>query len=87
MRLGLTLSSDYEHHSIIAMTKDGSTASKIFEVGDLILRVNGTVCTAPVDTALLLRESYGRIELHVMRGADVDVEAVVAAERDAGVSE
>jgi len=71
VRLGLTLSADHPHHSYIDSTKPGSKAEKVFGRGDLILQVNGIRCKCPMDTAELLRESDGYIEVHVMRQEDV----------------
>jgi len=84
VRLGLSLDAEYKHHSLIASTTPDSLSAKVFDEGDLILRVDGALCTEPAECARMLREASGNIELHIMRRADVDFDAVIAAERPRG---
>ena len=78
--LGLSFSPEYHVHSVIQVVKEGGLAATALVVGDLIRRLNGVEVTAPADTARMLRESSGRIELLVLPSHKVDMHEVVAVE-------
>merc|ERR1719231_1909974 len=83
--LGLSFSPEYRVHSVIKLVKEGGLAATALQPGDLVKRLNGVDCFAPADTARMLRESAGRIELLVLPAQQVDTRAlceVEAAEAD-----
>lgn len=80
LTLGISLSAEFSHHSVIAKTKPSSIAGRAFSRGDLIRSINGVACGSPAETAQRLREAVGQIELHVTRRRDVDYEAICEME-------
>jgi hypothetical protein len=83
--LGLSFSPEYKVHSVIKMVKEGGLAATALQPGDLVRRLNGIDCFSPADTARMLREASGRLELLVLPARLVDgrelyeVEAAEAA--------
>lgn len=80
--LGLSFAPEYHFHSVIKVVKEGGLAAQSLDEGDVVRRLNGTECANPADTARLLRESFGRLELLVMPGCKVDVAEIEAAEQE-----
>lgn len=80
VRLGLSLSPDWHSHSVVLMTKPGSHAERVLNKGDLIIRLNGEICSAPADTARKLRESSGQVDLEIVPYKRVDYGAIRRAE-------
>ena len=78
--LGLSFSPEYAMHSIIKQLAEGGAAARALAAGDRVVRVNGVFCDAPSNTARLLRECEGRIELQVVPAAEVDAAEIAAAE-------
>jgi len=87
IRLGLTLSSEFPNHAIVALTAGDSLASRAFDEGDLITRLNGMPCTNPYDTVQALRAASGPIEFHVVRSCDVDRSRLACGDCDVAVLE
>lgn len=79
--IGLSLSADFQRHSVVNGVKRGSLAARALGDGDLITHINGVRCIAPADAARMLRIACGLIEIRVRRG--VDLVPLREAERDA----
>ena len=80
--LGLSFSPEYQIHSVIKMVREGGLAETALAAGDLVKRLNGVECVAPADTARLLREASGRIELMVLPADQVDQPELDAIEQE-----
>ena len=78
--LGLSFSPDFSIHSVVRFVREGALAATALQPGDCIRRLNGVECIAPADTARMLRETSGRIELLVLPAHKVDLELLHAAE-------
>lgn len=81
VRLGLSLSPDFHSHSVVLLTKPNSHAERVLNKGDLIIRINGEICSAPAETARKLRESSGQVDLEIVPYNRVDYGAIRRAER------
>ena len=85
--LGLSFSPDYLVHSVIRAVKEGGLAATALKEGDCVERLNGVRCTTPADTARMLRESSGRLELLITMASRMDLESVRLVEEEARMEE
>lgn len=79
-RLGVSFSPEWRAHSILARVDALGMAHPMLHVGDLLRSVNGVTCSEPAQTARLLRESVGRVELLLVPQPKVDLDNVRAEE-------
>lgn len=85
-RLGVRFRSEWRLHSVLEMVSRTGLAHGILHEGDVVRSVNGIACVEPYQTAKLLRESVGRLEIELMPAHLVDLEGLRIAEVDAGIA-
>jgi len=79
-RLGIALSPEWRMHSLLAKVDPSGLAHAKLHEGDQICSINCITCSEPVQTAKLLRESVGRIELLLKPQSCVDVDVLRSEE-------
>jgi len=79
-RLGVSLSPEWRVHSMLAKVDPSGIAHTVLHEGDQLRFVNGVACTEPAQTAKLLRESVGSIELLLLPQPRVDMDAMRSEE-------
>jgi len=74
-RFGISFSPEWRMHSMLAAVDTSGLAYPKLNVGDQICAVNGVECTEPSQTAKLLRDSSGRVEVLIVPKPHVDLNA------------
>ena len=69
--LGVMLSPEFGHRSVVQSTKPMGIAARVLSAGDLIHSVNGHLCKSPMETVQLLREASENIQLLILPRFDV----------------